>query len=110
MVVGEMVVTNPKATAFWARRRMGKSIMAFRRRATRDGDQVGRLQTRKSAPPVLLHFVVQDRLDSSLGKALLHVGDCCLTHIEGIGQFGTTPSLGGFEQDTSTGEDTGVGF
>jgi len=68
------------------------------------------LQAREGAAPVLLHFIMQDRLQSPLREAPSHIADRRLTHIESGGKFGATPALGRFEQNTSAGDSTGVGF
>ena len=67
--------------------------MSIGRGATRDGDQVSGLQARESTAPVLLYFIMQDGLESPLGKSLPHFSNHCLTHIEGGNKLCGTPSL-----------------
>jgi hypothetical protein len=57
--------------------------MALGGRATGDGDQVSGLEAGERAAAVLLYFIVQDGLRSSLGKASSHIADRGLAHIEG---------------------------
>ena len=57
---------------------------------------------------MLLHFIMQDRLQSPLREAASHVGHRRLTHIEGLGQLGGTPPVGGFEQNARAGEGAGI--
>jgi hypothetical protein len=78
--------------------------------ATSHGNQMSGLQARNGAAAVLLHFVVQDRLQSPFGEAPAHIADRGLAHIEGRCKLGDTPALGGFEQDASPGEGAGIGF
>lgn len=59
---------------------------------------------------MLLHFVVQDRFQSSCCEPPAHIGHGLLTHIESARQFSGTPPLCRFEQEASPGEGTGVGF
>src|SRR5215472_9795936 len=84
--------------------------MPFRRGTARHGNQVSGLETREGAAPVLLYFIVQDRLQSSLRESPSHVGDGRLAHIEGGGKLGDTPPICGFEENASAGDSAGVGF
>ncbi len=59
---------------------------------------------------MLLHFIMQDGLQSPVGEPLSHVGHRGLTHIEGRCKLGGTPSFRRFEQDAGAGQGAGVGF
>ncbi len=94
MVLGEMLFKNPNSTAFCASRRTvqwswpsGDGLQATAMRWAVCKEDEG-------TAPMVLHFIMQDSLHSSLGEPLTHVGDCCLTHIEGGGKSGGTPSVG----------------
>ena len=90
---GRNIRHKPQRYDFLREQAHGPVIMPVGRWAASDSDQVSGLQAREGTAPVQLHFVVQDGFQSPLREAPSHIGDRCLTHIEGSCQFCGTPSV-----------------
>lgn len=85
-------------------------VMTLGSRTTHKGNQMGRLQAREGATPVLLHFIVQDGLQSPVGEAPSHIRHGLLAHLESGRQLRGTPSLRRFEQDASARDGARIGL
>ena len=85
---------KPQIDGFLCQEAHRPVVMPLGREAARHRNQVSRLETREGTAPVLLHFIVQNGLESPLGEAPSHVGHRRLTHIQGFRKGCCTPALG----------------
>ena len=101
---------NPNSTTLSASSRQGPVVVAFRRRAAGQRDEVGLAPVVQLPVPMGLGPVLQHPSQSPLGKTPLDPEYRALGHIQGLGHLGRRPTLIGLQQYPGPGSHSGWAF